>query len=303
MGLSRMYRNGLRGQDEGLVLESCVIRPFSHQWGRESERDSNEFRSKEWRDKQKGNIGFHLFFRQGPTVVWLELFPFSPWSPSPISPLPSPLLVSTPVQGLAKKPWGSISSRPIISLRPSLLREDSSIPPWSRLPVLLHFFTAPPGYTRELGDSSDVSDKLLSVSDKCSLLPAWLEPQPPIDDPIPMPRSSSEGSIESSRVYPGLVLPRPLLWLRWWPLVARRVKPDDGLGLGLRVWTGEEMEVVSSGRGRGHISGNGADDSGKSKFWGGDTLKLSPSSKVVWRLPSELPVARDESLWEGYWGR
>lgn len=77
--------------------------------------------------------------------------------------------------------------------------------------MLLHFFTAPPGYTRELGDSSDVSDKLLSVSDKCSLLPAWLEPQPPIDDPIPMPRSSSEGSIESSRVYPGLVLPRPLL--------------------------------------------------------------------------------------------
>lgn len=77
--------------------------------------------------------------------------------------------------------------------------------------MLLHFFTAPPADTRELGDSSDVRDKLLIVSDKCSLLPAWLEPHPPIDDPMPMPRSSSEGSIESSRVYPGLVLPRPLL--------------------------------------------------------------------------------------------
>lgn len=169
---------------------------------RESERDSNGFRSKEWRDKERVNNRFHLFFRQGPTVVWLELFPLNPCSLSPISLLPSPLLVSTntPVQGLAKKPWGSISSRPRISLRPSLPRDDSSIPPWSRLPVLLHFFTAPPGYTRELGDSSDVSDRLLSVSDKCSLLPAWLEPQPPMDDPMPMPKSSSEGSIESSRV-------------------------------------------------------------------------------------------------------
>lgn len=169
---------------------------------RESERESNGFRSKEWKDKGGANSGFHLFCRQGPTVVWLELFPLKLSSPSPISPLPSPLLFSptTPVQGLAKKPWGSISSRPKISRRLSLPRDDSSIPPWSRLPVLLHFFTAPPGYTKELGDSSDVSDRLLSVSDKCSLLPAWLEPQPPMDEPMPMPRSSSEGSIESSRV-------------------------------------------------------------------------------------------------------
>lgn len=168
---------------------------------RENKRDGNGFRSKEWRDKGRVNSRFHLFFRQGPTVVWLELFPLNLCSPSSISTRPS-LLVSTntPVQGLARKPWGSISSRPKISLRPSLPRDDSSIPPWSRLPVLLHFFTAPPGYTRELGDNSDVSDKLLSVSDKCSLLPAWLEPQPPIDDPMPIPRSSSEGSIESSRV-------------------------------------------------------------------------------------------------------
>lgn len=168
---------------------------------RENERDSNGLRSKKWKDQGRANR-FHLFFRQGPTVVWLELFPLNVCSPSSISPCPSRLFVltKTPAQGLAKKPWGSISSRPRISLRPSLPRDDSSIPPWSRLPVLLHFFTAPPGYTKELGDSSDVSDKLLSVSDKCSLLPAWLESQPPIDDPMPIPRSSSEGSIESSRV-------------------------------------------------------------------------------------------------------
>lgn len=30
-------------------------------------------------------------------------------------------------------------------------------------------------------------------------------------------------------------------------------------------------------------------------------LKLRPSSRVVWRLPSELPVARDESLWDWCW--
>lgn len=151
-------------------------------------------------DTKRVNSRFHLFFRQGPTVVWLELFPLNRCSPSPS--LPSRFLASTntPVQGLARKPWGSISSRPNISLRVSLSRDDSRIPLWSRLPVLLHFFTVPPGYARELGDSSDVRDKLLSVSDKCSLLPAWLEPQPPIEDPMPMPRSSSEGSIESSRV-------------------------------------------------------------------------------------------------------
>lgn len=170
--------------------------------GRESERDCNGIRSEEWRDGERVNSGFHLFFRQGPTVVWLELFPLNPFSPSATSPLCSPLLLSTnaPVQALAKRPWGSIRSKSRISLRPSLPRDDSSTPPWSRLPVLLHFFTGPPGYTRELGNSSDVSDRLLSVSDKCSLLPAWLDPQPPIDDPIPIPRSSSEGSIESSRV-------------------------------------------------------------------------------------------------------
>lgn len=58
--------------------------------------------------------------------------------------------------------------------------------------------------------------------------------------------------------------------------------------------------MLSSGSWRGHMSGKGAVGKGNSKFCGGETLKLSPSSRVVWRLPSELPVARDESLWDGY---
>lgn len=121
----------------------------------------------------KRYIKLHLFSRQGPNVVWLELLP-QPFSASPISPRPSPLLASAciPVQGLAKKPWDSLSFRPRISLRASLPRDASSIPPFSRLPVLLHFFTAPPEDTREFGDNRDVSDTLLIVSDKCSLLPA-----------------------------------------------------------------------------------------------------------------------------------
>lgn len=250
----------------------------------------------------KGYIKLHLFSRQGPKVVWLELLP-QPFSPSPISLCPCPLFASAciPVQGLAKKPWESLSFRPRISLRASLPRDASSSPPCSRLPVLLHFFTAPPEDTREVGANRDVNDKLLIVSDKCSLLPAWLDPQPPIDDPMTMPRSSSDGSMESSRVYPGLVLPRPLLWLRWWPMVARRVREDEGFSFGLRVWTGEEIVVLSSGSCRGHTSGTGTTGKENSRFCGGETLKLSPSSKVVWRLPSELPVASDESLWDGHW--
>lgn len=82
--------------------------------------------------------------------------------------------------------------------------------------------------------------------------------------------------------------------------MAWRVRADEGLGLGLRVWTGEERIVLCSGNGSGHTSGKGSVGNGSSKFCGGEMLKLSPSSRVVWRLPSELPVARDESLWEGY---
>jgi len=83
--------------------------------------------------------------------------------------------------------------------------------------------------------------------------------------------------------------------------VAWRVRADEGLGLGLRVWIGEELAGLSSGNGSGHTSGKGAvKGKGDSKFCGGEKLKLSPSSRVVWRLPSELPVVREESLWDGY---
>lgn len=84
-------------------------------------------------------------------------------------------------------------------------------------------------------------------------------------------------------------------------MVARRVREDEGFSLGLRVWTGEEMVVLSSGSCRGHTSGTATAGSGNSRFCGGETLKLRPSSKVVWRLPSELPVASEESLWDGNW--
>lgn len=82
--------------------------------------------------------------------------------------------------------------------------------------------------------------------------------------------------------------------------MAWRVKDEEGLGLGLRVWTSEEMAVASSGSWRGIGSGRVGVCSGNAMFCGGETLKLSPSSRVVWRLPSELPVASDESLWDGY---
>lgn len=41
------------------------------------------------------------------------------------------------------------------------------------------------------------------------------------------------------------------------------------------------MVVLSSGSGRGQSSGKGAIGKGNSRFWGGETLKLSPSSRVV----------------------
>lgn len=82
-------------------------------------------------------------------------------------------------------------------------------------------------------------------------------------------------------------------------MVARRVREEQGLSLGLRICTGEEKVVLSSGSCRGHTSGTGTAGKGNCRFCGGETLKLSPSSKVVCRLPSELPVASDESLWDG----
>jgi len=92
-----------------------------------------------------------------------------------------------------------------------------------REPALLHFFAA--GGAREAGASSELSDRLLSTSDRFSLLNAWLPPAPPPrpdPNPDPGPASSSEGSMESWRRPPGLMLPPQLLWLLWCPLVAWR---------------------------------------------------------------------------------
>ncbi len=143
--------------------------------------------------------------------------------------------------------------------------------PWSKLPVLLHFFTD--GGARELGRSSEVSDRLLSVSESCWLSHVWLKPHRTI------PTSSSD----PCRVLPALMSVSQLLLLCWCPLVVWRFWVAGGLGLRVSVerlaWS-----VSSSG-------------------WVVDTMKLSPSSMVVGRLLSELPVAREESLWDGYWGQ
>lgn len=53
------------------------------------------------------------------------------------------------------------------------------------------------------------------------------------------------------------------------------------------------------GRGGSPEAGSSWGWMGRAMGRGGDTLKLSPSSRVVCRLPSELPVAREESLWDG----
>lgn len=156
--------------------------------------------------------------------------------------------------------------------------------------MLLHFLTG--GGAREPGVSSDVSERLLSVSDKCSLLRVWRQPSPP----APMPTSSSEGSMESCRGQPGLVLPPPqLLWLLWCPLVAWRVK------VVLRLFSkGWPWSPVACPWGfKGWLGMGQRRGMGSSRSRGGETLKLSPSSRVVCRLPSELPVAREESLWDG----
>lgn len=140
--------------------------------------------------------------------------------------------------------------------------------------------------------SSDVNERLFSVSDKCSLLKVWRQPSPP----VPVPTSSSEGSMESCRGQPGLVLPPPqLLWLLWCPLVAWRVK------VVLRLFSrGLPWSPVAGTWGCKWWLGRGLRrGTGRSKSRGGETLKLRPSSRVVCRLPSELPVAREESLWDG----
>lgn len=156
---------------------------------------------------------------------------------------------------------------------PSLLRLL-----WSSDPVLLHFFTL--GGGREPGVSTDVSERLFSVSDKCSGLRVWRQP------------SSSERSMESCRGQPGLELPPPpLLWLLWCPLVKEILCL---FSKGCPWWSSAGPWGCEGRVGREPSSGTV-----RSRFWGVDTVKLSPSSSVACRLPSELPVAREESLWDG----
>ncbi len=146
--------------------------------------------------------------------------------------------------------------------------------PKSKLPVLLHFFTD--GGTRELGRSSDVSDRLLGVSESCWLSHVWLEPH------CIIPTSSSD----PCRVLPPLMSVSQLLSLCWCPLVVWMFWVAGGLGL--------RVSVERLARSSRSVSSSG---------WVVDTMKVSPSSIVVGRLLSELPVAREESLWDGYWGQ
>lgn len=127
---------------------------------------------------------FHLFFLEVVSVGRLLRRPL----PKPVVPLSSSAPVSLPsVQGLDKKPWASI----LYTWRPSLLRADKLV--WSKEPVLLHFLTS--GCAREPGVSSEVSERLMSVSDKCSLFQVCRQPS----DPDCGPTSSSDGSMESCR--------------------------------------------------------------------------------------------------------
>lgn len=216
---------------------------------------------------------FHLFFRELVSIVSLELLtpkPAIPFSPSP------PSLSS--VHGLERY-WGwSVLWR----CRPFLFRANTF--PCSKLPVLLHFLAN--GGASEPGVSNELRERLLIVSDKCSLLNAWL-------DPPPIPVSSSEGSMEFSLLQLGLGLPSQLLWLLWCPLVAWRVKL---VWSGCNLWLRSEEGRVSSGTGQSR--GWGKDRS----LWGG-TLKLRLSSSMVCRLTSELPMANDDSLWHGGWNK
>lgn len=225
---------------------------------------------------------FHLFFLEHVSVVWLLLFMLRP-----VMSCSSPLAIPS-VKGLDKNPWTSMPWK----WWPSLLRASRFV--WSRDPVLLHFFTG--GVAKESGVNSDVRERLFSVSDKCSLLKVWRQ----LSLSVPVPTSSSEGSMESCWGHPGLMLPPPLLlWLLWCLRVAWRVK--GVLCLFSKEWSRSPVVGPWGCKGRlGRLQRRGM---GRSRWRGEETLKLSPSSSVVCRLPSELPVAREESLWDGCWKR
>ena len=230
-------------------------------------------------ERQKG---FHLFFLELESVGWLLLFILKLISMSS-----SALLAVPSVQRLDKKTWAFMPEK----WRPSSLwvnRLD-----WAREPVLLHFFTGVG--TRDLGVSSDVRERLFRVSDNCSLLMVWRHLSPP----VPMPTISSEGSMESCGGQPGLMLSALLLlwllsflWVDWRLVVVVLV-----LCLFSTDWPW--YDVAAPWRCKGCLGVVQWWGTGRSKLRGEETPKLTLSSSVVCRLPSELPVARDDSLWEG----
>lgn len=229
--------------------------------------------SKERRSRREKNTinAFHLFFRELVSIVWLELL-----TPKSATPFFSSCSSLSSVQIFERYSCWSVLWR----CRPFLFRANTF--PCSKLPVLLHFLAS--GGANEPGVSNELSERLLIVSDKCSLLNAWL-------DPPPIPVSSSEGSMESCLLELRLGLSSQLLWLLWRPLVTLRVKL---VWTECNLWLGSEEGRVSSG-------------TGQSRGWGKDrsllgvTLKLMPPSSVVCRLTSQFPVANDDSLWDGGW--
>lgn len=163
-------------------------------------------------------------------VIWLVLSPSLPWVASDCLSLP-PSFRS--FQGPLRLPCGSFAKTCLPSVS-----WDVTVP-WSKLPVLLHFFTDVGA--RELGRSNDVSDRLLRVSESCWLSQVWLE----LHRTIPV--SSSDGSTE-----PCLALVPQLLLLRWCPLVVWRFWAAGGPGLRVSV-----ERLVPSSRGvsrRGKVS-------------------------------------------------
>lgn len=139
------------------------------------------------------------------------------------------------------------------------------------------------------GQKSEVRDRLLRGSGGSA----------PPARPAP---SSSEGSMESCCVQPGLVEP-PLLWLRWWPRRPRsRNRPPRPRRLGRRGAEGE-------GPAGGPSAGAGGPSARR-----GLSLRVRLSSSVACRLPAELlglassevslPVAcvKERALGEGRGG-
>lgn len=194
-----------------------------------------------------GPCGPHLFL----------LLAASPGCSSPgASALPGGSLLRFSAQeGLRARLWGRAVGRG----RPG---------PAARLLVLLNLLAGGSPGGAGGGQKREVSERLLRVSE-CSL-----PPPPPPAPPLPAP-SSSEGSMESWWVQPGLVEP-PLLWLRWCTLSPRRLNRPRPRRLRRRRAAGDRLA---------REPGAGA---GGPRARRGLSLRVRLSSNVVCRLPAEL---------------